>query len=147
MLNLADIQSRVDRGSASHNDIQAMLAELQRLYADPKPASELAAEAAALADAAAQDALERAQAATLAAQAEAQAAQERANAAKKVSDAAQAAAAARTAEAQASAAKDASDAILRTRPRFRQNSRINWRFDADRTSTLERSHATAYNQG
>jgi len=112
MLNLAEIGSRVDRGQATPADIQSMLAELKKLYADPKPASELAAEAAQAASDAAAASLTLAQKATVAAQAEAAAAAERAAHAKKASDAALAAANARTAELQAAANKQKADELL-----------------------------------
>ena len=112
MLNLDPIRERVSKGVATPQDVQALMAEVDKLYSDPKPASELAAEAAQAAADAAAASLERAQAATLAAQAEAKAAQERADTARKVSEAAQAAANARNADLKAAADKQAADAIL-----------------------------------
>lgn len=112
MLNLDPIRQRVHTGIATAQDTNDLLAEVERLYADPKPASELAAEAAQAAADAATASLERAQAATVAAQAEAQAAKERADTAKKVSDAAQAAAEARNKELKDAADSKAAAAIL-----------------------------------
>ena len=111
MLNLDDIRSRVHRGLGTPDDMNDLLAEVERLYGQPTPPAIIALEAAQASQAAAEEASKRAADAVLAAQEESKAAADRAATAKAVADIA-AQAATEKAASEKKAADDAAAAAI-----------------------------------